>query len=231
MKLKKIILILILSACAIGMIGCTKENKDSQLQTNTEYSKQGEPQTQSENKNSVSEENTTEPSAETTDSKNTAENEKYNYKKEGYYLYRISLDGNTKTKLQTEPIHDYVIVDNKLYYLSTDEGANGISLKTLYKVDLATDVSTKLSDADSSKFCVVEDDIYFSKNFTIYTIKIDGTGLTKISSENQKGAVLESANKDFVVYICTDSDTNKQVRVFSPTKYNTHQVGAFENID
>lgn len=260
MEFKKIILILMLSAsCTIGIIGCTKENKDSQSQTKTEYSTQNESQTQSENKNSASKENSSESSAKTTDSKNTTDketngensnakpsktpsetkkddstttkNKNYTYKKEGYYLYRISSDSNTKTKLKTEPIHDYIIVNNKLYYLSTDEGANGISLKALYKVDLATDVSTKLSDADSAKFCVVDDDIYFSKNFTIYTIKANGTGLTKISSENEKDATLESASKEFVAYICTDSKRNKRVRVISPTKYNTHGVGAVEDIE
>ncbi|GIM27641.1 hypothetical protein CPJCM30710_03070 [Clostridium polyendosporum] len=246
MEFKKIILILMLSACTIGMIGCTKENKDSQSQTKPEYSTQSESQTQSENKNSVDSKNTTEkgtngensnakpsktPSEIKKDDSTTTKNKIYTYKKEGYYLYRISSDSNTKTKLKTEPIHDYVIVNNKLYYLSTDEGANGISLKALYKVDLATDVSTKLSDADSAKFCVVDDDIYFSKNFIIYTIKTNGTGLTKISSENEKDAILESASKEFVGYICTDSKRNKRVRVISPTKYNTHGVGAVEDIE
>lgn len=260
MKFKKIILILMLTtSCTIGMIGCTKENKDSQSQTQTEYSTESEPQTQSEDKNPSSKENSGESSNKATDSKNTTdkepndknsdaktpkapsetikddstttENKTYTYQKEGYYLYRISSDGKTKTKVKTEPIHDYVIENNKLYYLSTDEGANGMSLKALYKVDLATDVSTKLSDADSANFSVVDDDIYFSKNFEIYTIKTDGTGLTKISSENEKDAILQSASKESVVYICTDSERNKRVRVILPTKYNTHRIGAVEDLE
>ena len=250
MKFKKTLLIIISLVCILSLVSCSKSNNEisntqeeqtqSDLKDEPKQSDLKDEQTQSSIKTDNKKPNGSESSVGTNDTKKTDEVQSNNktettenywdYMKIGYYLYKAKPDGSNKVKIQTEPIHDYWMMESTLYYISTDEGANGIELKALYKVDLATGVTKKLSDADTVKLFVIGDDIYFQKSFQIFTIKTDGTGLTRLSKDTESGAILESANADMIQYTYTNSSNNKRMRVFMPTKDNPHQVGGEEEV-
>ncbi|SHJ76757.1 protein of unknown function [Clostridium cavendishii DSM 21758] len=250
MKKKKILLITVPLICIIGIIigvvhykgkqvDSKKESNNSTELADNEKSDGGTSNEEVKDNSSASEKSdvdqsdnkeasaTTAKKTDTTkNSKSVAKNEKWIYEKKGYYLYKTNSDKSNKTKVKTEPIWDYNIDGNTLYYISASEGSNGIELKSLYKVNLGTGESKKLSDADTARLCVVGDDIYFDKNCEVFTIKTNGTGLTKISKE--KGSILQKADKEFVVY--TYNDKGKTMQATVPTKYNKHQIGAVEEV-
>lgn len=129
-------------------------------------------------------------------------------------LYRMKTDGSSRTVLEQYGVSSLAVYGGKIYYT--------IDFGKLFVMDLNGSHKKKLLDGGYITNIVMKDDImYFNFKENLYTMNLDGTGLTQISGLNGKEINL-SGN---YLYFSNYSEYSKKLYRLNLTDYTSEKLG------
>lgn len=135
------------------------------------------------------------------------------YIEDGRKLFKINFDGTDKTKISSDEIHDFVVDENYIYFISYNDSK-------LYKMNI-DGTNKELVSNDTPHLMVINKGwIYYintSDNAKLYKIKVDGTGRTKLTET----AIHSIDVADDFIYYIVKSNNNGIYKIKTDGTMNT----------
>lgn len=129
-------------------------------------------------------------------------------------LYRMKTDGSARTLLEQYQVSSLAVYEGKIYYT--------IDFSKLFVMDLNGSHKQKLLDGGYITNIVMQDHtMYFNYKEQLYTMNLDGTGLSKISDHNAQDINI-SGN---YLYYSNHSEYSKKLFRINLTDYTSEKLG------
>jgi hypothetical protein len=129
------------------------------------------------------------------------------------YLFSCDLNGNNEVKLTNEPIYDFCLDGNYIYYTSYNAASSRPS--PLKRINIDTKETESLLINNITCFCIENEDIYFSDGYNVSKFNINTQESIKILSTEAQIKSFVYKNGDVVfrnvfdeIY-CFSNKTNK----------------------
>ncbi len=104
-----------------------------------------------------------------------------------FNIYKMKLDGSSKTRVEPGTCYYINIIDDWIYYEGSDKS-------NVYKIKIDGTGKTKLNDDKCDNVNAIGDWIYYSNwsdDHKMYKIKTDGTGRTKLNDDSSWNVVVD----------------------------------------
>ncbi|WP_160686970.1 DUF5050 domain-containing protein [Clostridium sp. C2-6-12] len=121
-------------------------------------------------------------------------------------IYKLSLDGSCRIKLNSTATEDMTVSNEWIYYTNISDGYK------IYRMKLDGSENTKICEDETLFMTVLEDTVFYSNksdNLKLYKINGDGTGKAKLSNNK---ATFINASHDYVYYV-NYSDNEKLYKI------------------
>lgn len=127
-------------------------------------------------------------------------------------IYKISVDGSCRIKLNDSPVEDMTMSEGWIYYTNIKDGYK------IYRMKSDGSENTKVCDDETLFMTVFGNNIFYSNKSdgeNLYKINTDGTKKCKISDNK---ATFINANKDYVYFVNASDKDNLYKTTFSGGK-------------
>ena len=96
-------------------------------------------------------------------------------------IFKIDLSNKSEKKLNNHRSKNFVIYNEKFYYLSMDKN---FDFGTIYSMELDASKQTKLSDSNIINFSIEKDKIYYTTENGLFVMNIDGADSILLAEDN-----------------------------------------------
>ena len=137
-------------------------------------------------------------------------------------LYRISTNGENKTKLSEDNVRNLIVTSTDLYYINNADDK-------IYKMNLNTNSKAALSDGFCSRFTLDKDWIFYTafspqdNSSVIYKIKLDGSNKTKLVTTKCNYVI---SHNDFLYFVEFDMET---ITIFRSTLDSSNKEKLYDD--